>query len=434
MSSKKPSTSLSGSVGSTPAKGTAPVQNFYTLSLGESASDSKITGRKPKRGSLEAPESPTGRFHKKAKSISDLTAGLAGPANVSAATASRSKDPNRCTKKGKIFVKEGHRANHARGCPDPRCEHQFPLAREAPLNDGGPFVRGQSLDDPYMISDDDERQSAQDEDAPSSEERPTSDNAGSGEDSTPINPNSSSPPEVSQMHRILRKKLKKGLTENDEKGWIYVIYDTQRPHLCKIGKSVDSDKRASQIQRACKTSPEVFNSINVNYYTRAEGLVHAYFSDKRKRIECTKCAKGHCEWFDISPEAAMAGVRKWATFMNQQNPYHIKSRELKSFWSLWLNSPHILNAQDIDADGFRARWDKILEPSSVDYYRVWFNRGRELVLHSFWPVFATLAWTLVFVIVQHPAAFLLMATSVVGACFSMSNDKHYLGFATAKLK
>lgn len=237
------------------------------------------------------------------------------------------------------------------------------------------------------------------------------------------------------MHDNLRKNLSDKLTTGERKGRVYVMRDEKRPHLCKIGRSVDSEKRAASIRRACEIACEEVFSLDVDHYTRTELLVHAYLSDMCQPYMCTNksCNRVHKEWFVISAEAAISAVERWVQFMNQHDPYDIKSLELNPFWSLWLKA-HSIPCTDIDADLVRARWDAIIPPSTFDWSRVWFVFVQGIVKKFFWPMFATLGWTMTFVTVRHPAAFSLLAMSVIGTFFSMTRNPHLLRDISGKFK
>ena len=164
--------------------------------------------------------------------------------------------------------------------------------------------------------------------------------------------------------------------------------------------------RGEAIRRACEIDCEEVFSQDVDRYTRTELLVHAYLSDKRQPYNCgmKSCNRVHDEWFVISTDSAIAAVERWVQFMNQHAPYDVKSLKLNPFWALWLKAHSSLHCTDSDADLVRARWDAIISPSSLDWSRVWLLFAQGIVKTFFWPVFASLGWTVAFVAVRHAAA------------------------------
>ena len=381
-------------------------------------------------------------------------------------TSERNGTPGSCKRKSP-YRYESARVKHVRDCLDPICGQRLPLIQDAMLDeDPIPFnlrKQLQEISSVIVISDDEDVSLPVDEDAHdvnnASKETPLSNvsdeepvrrtdvphtnardanqdcNQESNAQDSDVRPSPDkrkskgdrTPPTVSQMHNKLRKTLSDKLTPRDKKGFVYVMRDRKRPHLCKIGRSVDSEKRAASIRRACEIECEEVFSLPVDCCMRTELLVHAYLSDTCQPYRCTSksCNKAHEEWFVISAEAAISAVKRWVQFMNQHDPYDIKSRGLDPFWTLWLKT-HSNPCTDLDADLVRARWNAIISPSTFNWSRVWFVFIRGIVKEFSWPIFATLGWTMTFVTVRHPAAFVLMAMSVVGTFFSMTRNPHLL--------
>jgi len=223
------------------------------------------------------------------------------------------------------------------------------------------------------------------------------------------------------IHRELRAKFEQELSLRDESGYIYIMRDVNRPHLCKIGRSKYPKVRRKTIERACGLDLEIVHSRAVRFYIKTEALVQAYLSDLCEPHQCEPCGKEHNEWFEIPSDLAKAAVNKWADFMRNKSPYDPMSKRLQPCWSEWL-SLHDFTFAEADVDGLRTQWDKFMSRSELDFLSFEVQSVWDIVWKFFWPVYATLAWTATFIAFRHPIVFFLMATSVIGTFVSMSHD------------
>ena len=444
------------SVEITPAKRKGSHQDLEAILDEKAHSTPNLLGIERKTGDFEMPDRPSS--HKRAKSTFD-----------------RAEIPGSC-KRRSPYRYESARLKHVHDCLDPICGQQLPLGQDAiPDEDPIPFNPPKQLQENpsvIVISDDEDTllpvnenrddvnnaskeallPNATDEepvrrcDVPHANSRGT--NSDCNQEKNPRDPSARpssekrrskgcrTPPSIPQMHDNLRKILSDRLTPGERKGRIYVLRDAKRPQLCKIGRSIDTEKRTAAIRRACEIDCEEVFSQDVDRYTRTELLVHAYLSDKRQPYNCgmKSCNRVHDEWFVISTDSAIAAVERWVQFMNQHAPYDVKSLKLNPFWALWLKAHSSLHCTDSDADLVRARWDAIISPSSLDWSRVWWLFAQGNLKTFFWPVFASLGWTVAFVAVRHAAAFSLMAVSVVGMFFSMTREPHLLRDVAGRFK
>ncbi|KAJ4991307.1 hypothetical protein SVAN01_03205 [Stagonosporopsis vannaccii] len=224
-----------------------------------------------------------------------------------------------------------------------------------------------------------------------------------------------------KMHSRLQTKFEQRLSPKDEPGYIYVMQDTSRPHLCKIGKSKDPKVRLNSMKRKCGLELEIVHYKTVNLYTKTEVLVKAYLSDLCKPYKCEICGQKHGEWFEISSDLAKAAVDKWVNFMRHESPYDPRSKDLLSCWAEWLRLYDFTFA-DADVDSLRVQWDKFMSRSELDHLNFRVQSFWDILWKFFWPVYATIAWTATFIACRHPVVFLLMGTSVIGTFVSMSHD------------
>ena len=228
-----------------------------------------------------------------------------------------------------------------------------------------------------------------------------------------------------QLHDKLRDKLERSLTPKDDGGYVYIFSDPDRPHLHKIGRAKKTTSRLRHIQYTCGLQLQLTEKHEVSYYTRTEGLIHAYLSDLRRPYTCKICGTKHGEWFEINKESAQMHVGKWAAFMENERPYDAESRELQPFLKnlLWLREGVL---KCVDTEVLRRSWDQVLLPTLMDRFRYRFGILWEVVWKFYWPVNAMVAWTITFVAIQHPATFILMAASVIGTFVTMAQDVHRL--------
>lgn len=229
---------------------------------------------------------------------------------------------------------------------------------------------------------------------------------------------------IPTIRETLRKKLRQDLGD-DQRGHIYIMRNPEKSGLYKIGKSVHPLERSGQIKVACGHKVVLVDYFPAVLHTRTESLVKLYLSDLCRPYRCAKCNKTHEEWFEVSEKLAIATVKRWVSFIDNEMPYDVKSKKLARFWSDRLDR-HNFGSADIDFDILRLKWDACILPSQLEHLQFWYRFVREVVSEFFWPVFATLGWTMAFIAMRSPIAFCLLSSSVVGTFFSMSDALHAL--------
>ena len=464
----------------TPSKRKGSPLCYQTLSDTRAQSTPNLTrGEQHGNSSLETPDRPVS--HKRAKSASGCSPRAAAVAsNDNTKASSPLRTATSCTRKGE-YRYEGSRLNHLRSCQDPNCKIRHASMQPSALDDnetissepqqqvedvfttttsrnqakpmrffsgndthksseGSPSPNPKSdasaetseaTGEPYMkVHGADEAADPEPEflhcEAPSSQEKPHT-------EATPCRIRSKRPADAQGLHRKLQSRFETRLSPKDEEGQMYVIKDLNRPRLCKIGRAKKSEPRAETIANSCGLEIDIVYTSPVSLYIRTEALIQAYLSDLCRPYDCKSCNQTHFEWFEIPAELAIAAVEKWVYFMHRESPYDPKSKELKPFWSLWLRFYHVASA-DVDFNAIRTRWDRIISPSKLDHFNYKLENARETLWELFWPVYATIGWTATFIAFQHPFAFILMVTSVVGTFISMSHDFHPVRRAATKHK
>ncbi|KAH0541395.1 hypothetical protein FGG08_004159 [Glutinoglossum americanum] len=117
------------------------------------------------------------------------------------------------------------------------------------------------------------------------------------------------------------------------------VTGTKGPHLTVA-------KRLAGWKRSCGRTPlpiypkPLEESRYLPHVYRIEALVKAEFRQHRKKsFKCQKCGKQHNEWFEVSPQHAVAVVEKWSSWMAQR-PYEetlshgYKSKDRGTLWNL----------------------------------------------------------------------------------------------------
>jgi hypothetical protein len=230
-----------------------------------------------------------------------------------------------------------------------------------------------------------------------------------------------------EQHSALRDTLKKALSPSDTYGFIYVFRDPNRPHLRKIGMSINSSRRKKEHENRCQLKLEFVHEREVPFHKRTEYLIHSELADLCRPYKCKACdGQPHSEWFEMDDAFAKESVNKWVKFMQTARPYDAGSKQLKPFWKDWLQTKqHLFDGKDLNTTSLREKWTQVLAPSMQDYW----NYYEKIVLNHpiwnflwsfFWQISAVVAWILVFVTVQHPSTFVLMIMYMIGTFLSIS--------------
>jgi hypothetical protein len=172
------------------------------------------------------------------------------------------------------------------------------------------------------------------------------------------------------------------LIREEERGYVYIFRDEQRPGLLKIGSTKNEPKeRESRLQSTCKL--ELFRvhdtGRQIENYKRAEQLVQRELKALKHNGRCRHCYRRHREWFEVGEDVAVPAVKRWTAFV-QKMPWD-SERNLKPFWDWWLND--ILSDVDEKGRDYRQpltdRLNLFTSPSiivSVRYYLWCFSRER----------------------------------------------------------
>ncbi|RDL32585.1 uncharacterized protein BP5553_09041 [Venustampulla echinocandica] len=143
-----------------------------------------------------------------------------------------------------------------------------------------------------------------------------------------------------------RKKAKNTASPSSDSssnptGYIYVFTSPSTPKYMKIGKTLlDPDKRRCQWARQCKftaTRIDDPNGKKFTYYSMVERLVQLELANERRKFKCGKCKRRHIfdqrkegggrsevtehgEWYEVTPERALAVVGRWRAWATKE-PY-----------------------------------------------------------------------------------------------------------------
>ncbi|KAF2242908.1 hypothetical protein BU26DRAFT_523906 [Trematosphaeria pertusa] len=229
-----------------------------------------------------------------------------------------------------------------------------------------------------------------------------------------------------QVHEELRRRVCKDMTPNDRKGVVYVIRDPERPHLLKIGATMNSALRLQQIERQCGVRVErVYVSEEVQNYARAEHLVHGDLWHLCRPYWCSRCATEHREWHEVDAALAVATVKRWVGFM-EQRPYNTAGK-LKAIWRHLISKRKLIQATDsLDHDNRWEHWARVvLAPSLIDHCQHYVGVTESHPIWPFlwkfsWQVSNVFAWVVVFSVLGDAISFLVLLSFFACAWVSIS--------------
>lgn len=143
--------------------------------------------------------------------------------------------------------------------------------------------------------------------------------------------------------RDIHNKLKEPLKPNDqEEGYLYAFEVEGNAGFVKIGYTCRTlEERQEEWAFGCNRKPKVLYPlppdprVAVPNVHRVEALCHAELKHRNIKIDCHGCLKSHIEWFQVSPEEAVAVIQKWSMWM-LTSPYKPKSHK-KSAASILKN-------------------------------------------------------------------------------------------------
>jgi hypothetical protein len=158
------------------------------------------------------------------------------------------------------------------------------------------------------------------------------------------------------VHHRLIQAAKKRLTDDEQKGYMYILRSTEKPGLLKLGCSKRDISERGKEHTCVGDLTWVALGNQVTHMKRAEKLAKRDLDHLRRDWWCPKCSKTHEEWFEVDEERAMEVMRRWTKWINEQAPYG-KDGKLKPIW-VWLmdvrRAPRVLFGQD----DHQARWTK----------------------------------------------------------------------------
>ncbi|KAK0113075.1 hypothetical protein ONS95_014781 [Cadophora gregata] len=134
---------------------------------------------------------------------------------------------------------------------------------------------------------------------------------------------SNRPADYTSSYHLIQSQLKRPLDEIEQhEGYVYLYEVKGNSGFVKLGYTRGPVKVRHQdwtfdCNRVARTLYPIPSSsaIPVRNAKRLEALCHAELDHRRIRIYCKGCFKQHIEWLEISPEEAIAVIRKWSNWM-----------------------------------------------------------------------------------------------------------------------
>jgi hypothetical protein len=154
-------------------------------------------------------------------------------------------------------------------------------------------------------------------------------------------------------YNLVGTEVTKPLDSTDQKDGCVYLYEVEgNEGFVKIGYTSRSpEMRHEEWSFDCNRHSKVLYPIHSGHVMvvpnahRVEALCHAELDHCRIRIYCKGCLKQHIEWFEVSPEKAIAVIQKWSKWMTTR-PY--KSTQLRSTVKWTLKEEEMRRACDID--------------------------------------------------------------------------------------
>ena len=155
-------------------------------------------------------------------------------------------------------------------------------------------------------------------------------------------------------YKCVQREMVRLLDERDQKdGYVYLYEVEGNEEFVKIGytsRSIGTRHEEWTFDCNRKTKPlypiQSGSVMVVPNAHRVEALCHAELDHRRIKIYCKGCLKQHIEWFEISPEEAIAVIEKWSKWMTTR-PYQ-STRRLRSGVKWSLKEEERLRAHNID--------------------------------------------------------------------------------------
>ncbi|EYE96053.1 GIY-YIG nuclease family protein [Aspergillus ruber CBS 135680] len=148
-------------------------------------------------------------------------------------------------------------------------------------------------------------------------------------------------------------ELTKPLVPEDQKeGYLYAYEVEGNEGFVKIGYTCRFlEKRHEEWAFDCNRKSKALYPIPLNHQVavpnahRVEALCHAELKHRNIRIDCHGCLRPHIEWFQCSPEEAVAVIQKWSMWM-LTSPYKPESHETSA--AMILKEKERVKAECID--------------------------------------------------------------------------------------
>ncbi|KAI1857006.1 uncharacterized protein JN550_013499 [Neoarthrinium moseri] len=150
--------------------------------------------------------------------------------------------------------------------------------------------------------------------------------------------NKSIPPATEIPIYIGIQKVLSNHSPDVQDGFVYIFEVAGNKGLVKIGYTGASvEERLSRWSFDCNRQAVLLyplgNGLKVPNPRRIESLCHAELKHCRIKIYCRVCSKQHIEWFETSPQKAIAVVQKWSHWMRKR-PYEERVLRKGSKWYL----------------------------------------------------------------------------------------------------
>ena len=143
---------------------------------------------------------------------------------------------------------------------------------------------------------------------------------------------------ITETNNDILECLKKPLFDMEELGCVYVLTDSAKPSIVKIGLSKNPRIRTKQLKLRCGlpdlSMTWISGKLPILLAKKVEKLSHHELRFFKRPYDCS-CGSNHGEYFEVSKDVAKVVVQRWISFIYSANAYAGDGR-LQPGWAVTI--------------------------------------------------------------------------------------------------